>query len=146
MVVTYCGIFVMLSNHYVLRPRVESLLSKVHITSNLVQEIIIDFMSNLSNLSFLLSSILMTNSDNGFSVVMIGDSMWAGILIAVITIKNFQDSPEDIPESKVIIKNAVMLCLCYAAILYHYIAQVFFISLGASLLGVYVISLLIVGY
>ena len=142
----YLGVFVILRNHYIMRPRIEGFLNNALIYSTLVRELIIDFISNLSSLAFLLSSIILTNKDHGLATIVLSDTFWAGLFFALVAAKNITLKPELTPKMKIIIKNGLFLCLSYGVIVYHYIADLKLFTLGIGMLGIYGIHLLIIAY
>ena len=74
-----------LSNHYVLKPKIEAFLYKASISSNVIRELIIDFLSSLSLITLLLSSLLLTPTrDEPLVILSFHDNYWTTIFCALL--------------------------------------------------------------
>jgi hypothetical protein len=83
----YAGIFLMLSNHYIFRPKVEDALIHSSVQSKALQQLIIDFVSNLPQLTFLICTLTVSTSDSGLSVIVYSDVAWSGLYVGLLAFR-----------------------------------------------------------
>ena len=141
-ITAYFGIFVTMSNHYVLRPRIESFLARVSLSSQLVRELIIDILSNMSFITYSFCCFLLTSpSDNSIRLLSFHNTLWVTICLAIVA--SYKIANEEPPSNIILIKNALILTLCCIDILYHYFTHTSIISFPLILTGLYLINLLI---
>lgn len=141
----YAALFVMISNHYVLKPKIERLFQESSIRSTVLYQFLADFLTNLTQLTFIMASVLFLNDDNAVSVIIYSDVSWCGIMMCVVAFKGL--SPREDPNYQLLfLKNVVFLALVYVLIGSHYAAQEYLISLGVGLVGLYGVNLLLNGY
>lgn len=138
----YAGIFLMLSNHYIFRPKVEELLIHSSIQSKALSHLIVDCLSNLPQLTFLACTIAVSNSDSGLSVIVYSDLAWSGLYLGLLAFRGIAN--KEVGNWKLmLVKDIFFLGLIYATITLHYITQNYLISLGVMLFLIYFINLLI---
>lgn len=141
-VTAYVGIFVTISNHYVLKPKIESFLARVSLSSELVRELIIDLLSNMSFITYAFSSFLLTSpTDNSIRLLFFHNTLWVTLCLGVVM--TFRVSPEFPPSNIILMKNTVILSLCCIDVLYHYFSGTSMISLPLIMTGLYIVNLLI---
>jgi hypothetical protein len=137
----YAGCFLMVSNHYVFRPKVEEFLGQWS-RAGAGRQLLIDLVSNLPLFSFLACTLAVSYSDSGLSVVVYSDIGWSGLYVGILAFKGSQH--REVGNWKLmLIKSISLLGLVYAAIAVHYLTQSYFVSLGVILLLVYFINLAI---
>lgn len=131
-----------ISNHYVLRPKIELFLEKAAISSSLATELIIDILSNLSFISYAISATFLTPlSDHPLRTLEYYNSYWMTICLGVVM---YAKCPADEQISRVVLaKNALLILLIYANIMYHYFAGSSLLSLPIILVGLYAVNLFI---
>ena len=141
----YCGLFTAISNHYILKPKIENFFHKTSISSAVIKELVIDFLSSLSFITLLLSSILLTPTDDEpLMMLTIHDIYWTTLCVYILM--EWKMPEENIFSLKITIKNVIFLLLCYVNTLYHYFSRTFFITLGIIYCGLYLINLIINSY
>ena len=141
----YAAVFLMVSNHYVFKPKVEQFLVQSDIESKALQQLIIDFLTPLPHLIFVMSTVLLQKNSHGLSVMVLSDSAWSGLLMAVIAFKevNYKEEPN---WQLLLIKNIVFVELVYGTILAHFLTSTYLITLGVVLALLYLINLLFNAY
>lgn len=131
----------MISNHYVLRPKVEQFLGHWS-QSGAGRQLLIDLVTNLPLLTFLACTLGVSSSDGGLSVVMYSDIGWSGLYVGVLAFRGGQR--KEVGNWKLmLIKSISFLGLVYASIAMHYLTHSYFVSLGVILLFVYFFNLAI---
>jgi hypothetical protein len=88
--VTYFGLYVMISNHFIFKPKVEQILRKTMISSVALQQFIVDFLSNISIITFLFNEVILLNSDRGISVMIYNDMFWTGICMSILAYRSLK--------------------------------------------------------
>ena len=112
------------------------------LSSQLVRELIIDFLSNLSFITYAMCFLLLTTpSDNSLRLLSFHNSIWVTICLAIIVI--YKIPPEETPSTTIMIKNVVILGFCSINIAFHYFAGLKIFSMPVILIGLYIINLLI---
>lgn len=144
MAVTYAGCFLMVSNHYVFRPKVEEFLGQWS-QLGAVRQLLIDLVSNLPALSFLICTLAVSSSDSGLSVVVYSDIGWSGLYLGVLAFRKIHK--KEVGNWKLmLIKSIALLGLVYACIALHYISCSYYVSLGVILMLIYFLNILIDSY
>ena len=141
----YAGVYLMVSNHYVFKPKVENFLVNSSIESKALQQLIIDFLTTLPHLIFALCTVLLQRSNNGLSVMLLSDSAWSGLLMAVLAFKAVPYR-EEANWRLILVKNIVFLELIYATLAVHFFAGNYLITVGVVLMLLYLINLLLNAY
>jgi len=59
----YLGFFLMISNHYVFKPKVEELFVHSILKSRVMNQMLIDFVANLPQIIFIATSVLVSKND-----------------------------------------------------------------------------------
>jgi hypothetical protein len=133
----------MVSNHYVFKPKVEQFFLQSSITSQALHQFLIDFLTNLSPLTFLVSTLLLMNTDSALSVMIYSDISWSGLLVAFLAFRGVLQKDEENDWKLMLIKNVIFLAMIYGIIAGHYLSQLYYISLGICLFLLYMFNLLI---
>jgi hypothetical protein len=115
----YAALFVMISNHFVFKPKVEGLFQHSSISSGALYQFLVDVLTNLSQLTFVATSLLVFADDNALSVMLYSDISWSGLFLGVVAFRGLRAREE--PNSRLmLLKNVVFLGLGYAAVAIHY--------------------------
>ena len=77
----------MLSNHYVFKPKVEQYLANSSANSKACTQFLVDFISNLPQLTFIICTIVISNSDSGLSVMVYSDLTWSGLYVGLLAFR-----------------------------------------------------------
>lgn len=85
----YAGCFLMVSNHYVFRPKVEEFLGQWS-QLGAGRQLMIDIVTNLPLLSFLICTLAISGSDSGLSVVVYSDMGWSGLYVGILAFRSTQ--------------------------------------------------------
>jgi hypothetical protein len=137
----YAGCFLMVSNHYVFRPKVEEFLGQWS-QLGAVRQLLIDLITNLPLLSFLICTLVVNASDSSLSVVVYSDMSWSGLYVGLLAFRTMHR--REVGNWKLmLIKSISLLGLIYGSIAAHYITQNYFVSLGVVLLLLYFINVTI---
>ncbi len=118
-IITYFGLFIMVNNNYILKPKVEAFLSKMTITSIAFREVLIDLVSSFSLLTLLSGSANLQQNQNIISVLIVNDMFWVGLglsYLSYIAIKMESHLP-----SQIFIKNGLILLGVYLCFGYHFV-------------------------
>ena len=99
----------MVSNHYVFKPKVEQFFLQSSITSQALHQFLIDFLTNLSPLTFLVSTLLLMNTDSALSVMIYSDISWSGLLVAFLAFRGVLQKDEENDWKLMLIKNVIFL-------------------------------------
>ena len=135
----------MISNHFVFKAKVESIFEHSTIRSTLLYQFLIDALSNLPQLTFILSSLLFFKDDNSLSTMIYSDMSWVGIFLSIVAFKNIMSSEEN--NSRImLLKSVIFLVLVYLTIAFHYAVKLYMVSIGLALMLFYVLNLLANGY
>lgn len=145
LVTIYCGLFLSISNHYILRPKIESFLQKASFSSTIAIEVLLDILSNLSFITYALSAFLLTApADHPIRILEFYNSFWLTLCLGLVI---YFKVPVDIKISNIVFcKNGLILALCYINIMYHYIDSNKFVTLPAIFGGLYLLNLLLNSY
>ena len=108
-------------------------------------QFLIDVITNLTHLTFIITSLLFIKDDNCLSVMVYSDMSWSGILMCVVAFKGLA-LKEETNTRLMFIKNVVFLILVYLVVTAHYVTDSFLISLGASMMILYLLNLMANGY
>ena len=141
----YAALFVTTSNHFVFKPKIEHLFQNSSINSSILYQFLVDVLTNLTTLTFILSSLFFFKDDNSLSVMIYTDMSWSGIMLAIVAFKgvSFKEEPN---MRLMILKNVVFLGLIYVVVSLHYAMNIFLISIGLSMVLLYFCNLLANGY
>ena len=141
----YTALFVTTSNHFVFKPKIEHLFQQSSINSSILYQFLVDVLTNLTTLTFILSSLFIFQDDNSLSVMMYTDMSWSGIMLSIVAFKAlpFKEEPN---IRLMILKNVVFLGLIYAVVSIHYAINVYLISIGLAMILLYILNLLANGY
>lgn len=137
----YAGCFLMVSNHYVFRPKVEQFLGE-WAQSGAGRQLLIDLVTNLPLLSFLVCTLLVNGSDSGLSVVVYSDMSWSSLYVGLLAFRS-QQRREVGNWKLMLIKSILLLGLIYASIAVHYLTASYSVSLAVILLLLYFLNLFI---
>ena len=116
---TYAAIFVATSNHFVFRPKIESIFQNSSISSSSLYQFLIDFLSNMSTLTFILCSLFIFKEDNALSVMVYTDMSWSSLMLGIVAFKVIQ-SKEEPNLGLMLAKNIAFLVMIYLLITFHY--------------------------
>ena len=83
----YAALFVTTSNHFVFKPKIEHLFQHSSINSTILYQLLVDILSNLTSLTFILSSLFFFKSDNSLSVMVYTDMSWSGVMLGIVAFK-----------------------------------------------------------
>ena len=137
----YAGIFLMISNHYVFRPKVQEFLGSWS-QNGAGRQLFIDLLTNLPLLSFLICTLLVNNTDSGLSVIVYSDMSWSGLYVGLLAFRIVQK--KEVGNWKLmLIKTISLLCVVYLTISVDYISQSHSVTLGIMLFLLYFINLMI---
>lgn len=137
----YAGCFLMVSNHYVFRPKVEEFLGEWS-QLGAVRQLLIDLITNLPVLSFLICTLVVNASDSSLSVVIYSDMSWSGLYVGLLAFRTIHR--REVGNWKLmLIKSVSLLSLIYGSITAHYLTQDYLVSLGVVLLLLYFINVTI---
>ena len=137
--IIYFGLFVMLRNHYIFKPNILKFLKTTRIKSMLVKQVVTEFLSSLSILTFALSSIVLTANDHAIQLMMQQDMYWAGLCMSVLAYRNIKQ--EEMLQMKVVMKNGIFLISCYVLIIYQYFSDYSLLLMGMVMMAIYVINM-----
>lgn len=141
----YVSLFVMVSNHFVFKPKVEHFFEGSIIHSTTLYQFLVDVLTNLTHLTFLLCSLIFLKDDNSLSVMLYSDTSWTSLFLCLVAFKGLSAKEE--PNYKLmLLKNVIFLVLGYVAIGCHYSFDFYQLSLGLLLVFFYCLNLLINGY
>lgn len=141
----YASLFVMVSNHFVFKPKVEHFFEGSAIHSTALYQFLVDVLTNLTHLTFLLCSLVFLQDDNSLSVMLYSDISWASIFLCLVAFKGI--AAKDEPNfTLLLLKNVVFLGLSYVVIGGHYVLDFYVISLGLLLVFFYGVNLIINAY
>ena len=136
----YAAIFVKISNHYVFKPKIENFFLESIIASKTFFQLLVDFLTNLTQLTFIAFSILVMQSDDSLAVIVYSDMSWCGLLLSLVSFKAVLAKQE--PNIHLLIaKNVTFLILVYLSIVFHYATPFYYISLPISLVLLYFLNL-----
>lgn len=132
----YCGIFVMMNNHYVFRPKLQRYVRRLVMqpkssTRDSLRELIVDSVLSLSALTFSLSSVMMSGSTNNIESFVAADSIWMGIYVSIVLYRQ-RNTPSKM-NVKYALKNILAMVLGYLCLLLHVQFNFYFITLGIIL-------------
>lgn len=102
----------------------------------------IDLITNLPLLSFLICTLVVNTSDSSLSVVVYSDMSWSGLYVGMLAFRT-QYKREVGNWKLMLIKSVSMLGLIYGSIAAHYLTQNYMVSLGVVLLFLYFINVTI---
>jgi predicted PurR-regulated permease PerM len=139
----YCGIFVMLNNHYVFKPKVQRLVKRLSgrvrsRSAEAVGEMFIDVVTSLSICTFCMGSVFLSGSTNCIEVYLVSDGIWMGVYASVVLYRC--RNQQGTIEWKYAIKNSFALMLCYATLVVHFAIDYYYVTFGVVLLVVYLIN------
>lgn len=117
----YTGIFVMLNNQYVFRPKVEHFIAQSSLHSKALNQFIIDFVSNLPHFAFLICTILISSSDSCLNVLIFSDLGWSGLFVGLLAFRRTTEK-ETGNWKLMLCKNIILLVIAYLTISIHYIS------------------------
>lgn len=137
----YGAVFLMLSNHYVFKPKVEQYLANSSLSSKASTQFLVDFISSLPHLTFILCSMVISNSDSALSVMVYSDLGWSGLYLGLLAFGGV-GSKEGGNWRLMLLKNIVCLGLAYATIWLHYLSCNYLVTLGLVLALLYLLNLL----
>lgn len=97
----YCGVFTLLNNFYVFRPKVLGVSIKCkpqaeYKFARVLYDIGITLALNISMVSFAFCTSFLSSSANSLQVFAISDGVWMGLSCAIIAYKNKDTKPEQI--------------------------------------------------
>lgn len=116
----YAALFVSISNHTVFKPKLEHIFQHSNIHSISLHQFLIDLMSNLTHLTFLLVSLFFFQDDNALSVIIYSDMSWSGLFLAIVAFKAI-GFKEEANFKLMLMKSVVFLILAYCTIFVHYV-------------------------
>lgn len=132
----YCGIFVMLNNHYVFRPKLTKYAKKITqwpktLQRDAIRSTIVDLVMNLRAITFSMSSVMLSGSTNNIECFVIADSLWMGLYASIVFYLT-RNQPQQV-DWKYALKNIVGMALGYICLLVHFQLNFLFISFGIVL-------------
>lgn len=112
------------------------------INSKALYQFLIDALTNLSQLTYIVCTVLLDKSDQPLRIMTFSDMSWSVLCVGIISFKCFK-STEEKHWTLFIKKNTIMLTIIYLAIWIHYFLNYFSILIGIIFMTIYLINLMI---
>lgn len=138
----YVGIYMIISNHFVFKPKIEEYFSHNQIQSKALYQFVLDFLTNLSQLTFILCALLIDQSDSPLRIMTFSDMSWTTLCIAIISFKCIKNTQEK-HWPLFLKKNTIILSLIYVIAWAFYFMNYFSMLMGIVFMAIYIINLII---